>query len=779
VAADRLPDDAPRLQLRLGDELVSVLDVSPLATTVSRLSDGVVLYANPAGSALLGFGDGELVGRRAEDLQLWQRPEDRAALLARLDKGGALHNEQRELRRRDGALRTAITSVQLVDVDGEPAVLSMFYDITERALLEAQISRTSEAALESARSKSEFLTAMSHEIRTPLNGVIGMTGLLLQTDLSPEQRQYAEIARSSGETLLGIVDDILDFSKIEAGRLDLQEVEFDLGDLVADVAELLAPTAAAKGLELVVSIDPATPQRVLGDSVRLRQVLLNLASNATRFTEQGSVVLRARPELDLIRFEVQDTGIGIEPRALSAIFDSFAQADRSTTRRFGGTGLGLAICRRLTTMMGGDIGCRSKVGSGSTFWFTCRLPAAGPAEATPAAPLAGRRLLVVDDLEVSLAVLRAQLEGWGATVRTTSWPAQALGLVEEAVRQGEPYDVVLTDADLRADGDLPLVSALAELPEPRPRLVVLSSFGDTDEQRALLAAAQAAHLTRPVRPSRLQEVLLRLLEGTSPPAATRPAPLQRQGHLLVVDDNATNRIVAEAMLTRRGYTVDLAENGREAVEAVLATRYDAVLMDCEMPVLDGYAAAREIREAEGYARRTRIVALTASAMRGDAEKALAAGMDAHLTKPITLDRLHEELDRLLAATPAVAPPASNQPPPVDEEPLELLLHLDTSGELVRRVVEVFVQDGPGHVQALREAHADADLERVSQASHSLCGMSCAVGAVVVTAECRTIEGLARQGALPSKAAVEELALELDRASQALQSFLGAQLPTRT
>ena len=775
MPADRTPDGAPRLQLTLGDELLGVLDASPLATTVSRLADGVVLYANHAGSALLGFPHGELVGRRAEDLQLWQHAEDRDALLARLTATGALQNEQIELRRPDGALRTAVSSVQLVDVDGEPAVLSMFYDITERTILEAQITRASEAALESARSKSEFLTAMSHEIRTPLNGVIGMTGLLLQTELSPEQRQYAEIARSSGETLLGIVDDILDFSKIEAGRLDLEEVEFDLGDLVADVAELLAPTAAAKGLELVVSVDPATPQRVVGDSVRLRQVLLNLASNACRFTEQGSVVLRARPELDLVRFEVQDTGIGIEPRALSAIFDSFTQADRSTTRRFGGTGLGLAICRRLTTMMGGEIGCRSKVGSGSTFWFTCRLPVAQQA-AEPAAPLTGRRLLVVDDLEVSLTVLRAQLQGWGATVTTTSWPDQALGLVREAVEQGQPFDAVLTDADLRTTGDTRLVTTLAELPEPRPRLVVLSSFGENDQLRARLGEEHVAHLTRPVRPSRLQEVLLGLLEGTERSPAPRPPSSQRSGHLLVVDDNATNRIVAEAMLTRRGYTVDLAEDGRAAVEAVLSTRYDAVLMDCEMPVLDGYAAAREIRQAEGDARHTRIVALTASAMRGDADKALAAGMDAYLTKPITLDRLHEELDRLLAVA---APAEPSQPRPVDEEPLELLLHLDPSGELVRRVVEVFVQDGPTQTAALQRAYAEADLEEVGRASHSLCGMSCAVGAVVVTAQCRALEGLARQGALPTKAAVEDLEVQLERASQALLAFLGSQVPSRT
>jgi PAS domain S-box-containing protein len=772
----------PRLQLTLGEELRSVLDVSPVATAISRMSDTFMLYMNRAGLDFFGYTAEEIVGRETGSLGLWADPEQRGDFMERLTNEGVVRNFELRLLRKGGAIRTAITSVFLVELGGATCLLSMFYDITERTELEARLGQASEAALESARTKSEFLAAMSHEIRTPLNGVIGMTGLLLQTDLTAEQRQYAEIARASGETLLGIVDDILDFSKIEAGRLDLEAVEFDLGDLVADVADLLAPTAEAKGLELAVSIDPGTPQRVLGDSTRLRQVLLNLASNATRFTEQGSVVLRARPELDLIRFEVQDTGIGIEPRALSAIFDSFTQADRSTTRRYGGTGLGLAICRRLTAMMGGDIGCRSEVGKGSTFWFTCRLPAAAGAEGPASKPLAGRRVLVVDDLEVSLKALRAQLRSWGADVTALSWPEQVVRALREAEREDHPFDVVIADADLPSTGGTPLVVELSQLPEPRPRLLAVTSMAAGARPHPHLRGARTAQLTRPVRPSRLLEVLQELLGDVAAHSPQRrPAPQQRHGHLLVVDDNATNRIVAEAMLTRRGYTVELVDNGREAVEAVLRGRYDAVLMDCEMPVLDGYAATREIREAEGDARHTRIVALTAAAMQGDADKALAAGMDAYVTKPITLDRLHEELDRLFDE-PAVVPAREEGPPDepaVDEEPLELLLHLDPSGGLVRRVVEVFVQDGPAQTQALRQAYAAADLDGVGRASHGLCGMSCAVGAVTVTARCRSLEGLARQGALPSAAAIEELATELDRASHALLEFLGDHVPART
>jgi PAS domain S-box-containing protein len=756
------------LTVSLGAELRAVLDVTPVAVSMTRRRDGQMLYTNPASSELLGYSVHELLTIGPAQLRIWADPDARQFLLDRFEREGVVHDHEFVLRRKDGQLRTAITSVFPVEHEGEPCLLGMFYDITPRTQLEAELQKSRREAVEASRTKSEFLAAMSHEIRTPLNGVIGMTGLLLQTALTDEQRQYAELAQRSGEALLGIVDDILDFSKIEAGRLDLEQTELDLADVLCDVAELLSPSAEAKGLELAVDIDPRLSTRVLGDATRLRQVLMNLAGNAVKFTHQGHVVLRLRAVGDHVRFEVEDTGIGIAPDVLDSLFEAFTQADRSTTRRFGGTGLGLAISRRLTTMMGGDIGCRSRPGSGSTFWFTARLPPLPTT--TDGSELAGHRALVVDDLEVNRSVVQALLAAWGIDVELLDRGDAVLGAVRAAAAE-RPFTFVITDSHMPGMDGAEVVEALQELPEPRPFAVVLSSRGDAGSLRVRLGDSLAAHLTKPLRPTLLREVLSALVRGEPRPSTSRPEPITgRRGRVLIADDNLTNRLVAEAMLSHSGYTVDLVEDGQQAITAALATEYDAVLMDVQMPVVDGYDATRAIREGEaGTGRHTVVIALTAAAMQEDVDKALAAGMDAYVSKPIRLENLHAVMDRHLSARPAT--PAVAAPVALDEEPLEVLLHLDATGDLVRRIVQVFLDEAPEAVAAVRRSQSSGDLHGVETGSHQLCGMSCAVGTVEVTAMCREVEGLARQGVLASVEAVDALADEVQRARRLLASFL--------
>ncbi len=739
---------------------------------LSKTLDGIITSWNKSAERLYGYTASEMVGRSVSVLIPPDRPDELSRLLDRLKNNQKIEHFETVRMRKDGTfVDVSLTISVMRDAAGRPMGASTIArNITERKRYEEGLARARDAAIASDRMKSEFVANVSHEIRTPMNGIIGMTSLLLNTKLQPKQRDFAETIRSSSDALLSIVNDILDFSKIEAGKMSLEVEEFDLVQLMESTVDFLAPRAHFKGLELMHVVAHDVPTFLKGDPGRIRQILTNFIGNAIKFTEKGNVVLRATKDSEteshvVLQLSVTDTGIGIPREWQSQLFQPFSQVDSSASRKFGGTGLGLAISKRFVDLMGGEIGVSSSPGEGSTFW--CLLTLEKQKKTVEVAPemnqkQAKLRVLVVDENPTHREAVVHQLNAWkGCVTECAADSADALEILRQDARRGNPFQVVLINQQNTSEDALVLAKKIKTnrsfSVNKVALMVMVNQPVDAQEMRE---AGVGTTLTKPIKPAALLDCLLPVLRksarGASPTTATQEVkPRRRRAHILVVEDNSVNQKVMLQQLDNLGYSADAVGNGLEAIQALEHVPYDLVLMDCQMPEMDGYAATAMIRKREGKGVHLPIIAMTAHVMSGDREKCLAAGMDDYIPKPIKNENLKATLARWDEGPSAPVRPAE-EAAAASSDPAQDPMN---DPRFVRRISRLFLQETPKYLQAMHDSLKKQDAQAMYIAAHTLAGSCCIVGTKEIKTLCRQLEEKAQAKKLRG---VDKILAELDQ-----------------